>query len=52
MLIVKIQRIDKTLRQGRPYLVGRDPRSDIVIDDIRVAWNHAVLRTERGAWFA
>jgi len=52
MLIVKIQRIDKTLRQGRPYLVGRDPQSDIVIDDIRVSWNHAVLRAENGAWFA
>jgi ABC transport system ATP-binding/permease protein len=52
MLIVKIQSTDKTLRQGRPYLVGRDPRSDIVIDDIRVSWNHAVLRAENGAWFA
>jgi ABC-type multidrug transport system ATPase subunit/pSer/pThr/pTyr-binding forkhead associated (FHA) protein len=52
MLIVKIERTDKTLRQGRPYLVGRDPQSDIVIDDVRVSWNHAVLRAERGAWFA
>jgi ABC-type multidrug transport system ATPase subunit/pSer/pThr/pTyr-binding forkhead associated (FHA) protein len=52
MLIVKIQRTNKTLRQGRPYLVGRDPQSDIVIDDIRVSWNHAVLRAENGAWFA
>lgn len=52
MLIVKIERTDKTLRQGQPYLVGRDPQSDIVIDDIRVSWNHAVLRAERGAWFA
>src|SRR6266576_3477209 len=39
-------------RGGRPDLVGRDPQSDIVIDDIRVSWNHAVLRAENGAWFA
>src|SRR5215475_3514546 len=31
MLVVKIERTEKTLRQGRPYLVGRDPQSDIVI---------------------
>jgi len=52
MLIVKIERTEKTLRQGRPYLVGRDPQSDIVVNDIRVSWNHAVLRAEHGAWFA
>ena len=52
MLIVKIEQTDKTLRQGRPYLVGRDPQSDIVVNDIRVSWNHAVLRAEHGAWFA
>ncbi len=52
MLVVEIQGTEKTLRPGPSYRVGRDPRSDIVIDDIRVSWNHAVLRTERGAWFA
>ena len=52
MLVVEIQGTEKTLRPGPSCRVGRDPRSDIVIDDIRVSWNHAVLRTERGAWFA
>ncbi|WP_128378249.1 FHA domain-containing protein [Streptomyces cavernae] len=34
----------------RDYRVGRDPMSDIVIDDVRVSWHHAVLRTEAGQW--
>jgi ABC transport system ATP-binding/permease protein len=52
MLLVEIQGTEKTLRAGPSYRVGRNPRSDIVIDDIRVSWDHAVLRTESGAWFA
>jgi ABC-type multidrug transport system ATPase subunit/pSer/pThr/pTyr-binding forkhead associated (FHA) protein len=52
MLAVEIQGTEKTLRPGPSYRVGRDPQSDFVIDDIRVSWNHAVLRTEGGAWFA
>lgn len=35
---------------GREYHVGRDPLSDIVIDDVRVSWHHAVLRTLDGHW--
>src|SRR5689334_20325966 len=50
MLLVESQGTEKTLRPGPPYRVGRDPQSDIVIDDIRVSWNHAVLRAEGGAW--
>jgi ABC transport system ATP-binding/permease protein len=34
----------------RDYHVGRDPLSDIVIDDVRVSWHHAVLRPEDGHW--
>jgi hypothetical protein len=52
MLAVEIQGTEKTLRSGPSYRVGRDPQSDFVIDDIRVSWNHAVLWTEGGAWFA
>ena len=51
-LVVEIQGTEKALRPGPSYRVGRDPQSDFVIDDIRVSWNHAVLRTESGAWFA
>ena len=35
---------------GRDYHVGRDPLSDVVIDDARVSWHHAVLRCRAGHW--
>ncbi|MFD5158619.1 FHA domain-containing protein [Streptomyces hawaiiensis] len=35
---------------GRDYHVGRDPQCDIVIDDDRVSWHHAVLKPEDGHW--
>ncbi|MGW2560354.1 FHA domain-containing protein [Streptomyces sp. NPDC001514] len=35
---------------GRVYHIGRDPTSEIVLDDERVSWHHAVLRTEGGHW--
>ncbi len=50
MLVVKTQGSDQTLRAGSQYRVGRDPRSDIVINDSRVSWRHAVLRADREAW--
>jgi ABC-type multidrug transport system ATPase subunit/pSer/pThr/pTyr-binding forkhead associated (FHA) protein len=52
VLVVEIHGIEKTLRPGPSYRVGRDPQSDIVIDDLRASWEHLVLRTEGGAWFA
>lgn len=35
---------------GRDYRVGRDPLCDIVLDDARVSWHHAVLRAADGQW--
>ncbi len=35
---------------SRDYHVGRDPLSDIVIDDARVSWHHAVLRPDEDHW--
>ncbi|GAA3803879.1 FHA domain-containing protein [Streptomyces phyllanthi] len=35
---------------GREYRVGRDPLSDVVLDDDRVSWHHAVLRAGVGHW--
>ncbi|MEU9571144.1 FHA domain-containing protein [Streptomyces massasporeus] len=35
---------------GRDYHVGRDPMCEIVIDDDRVSWHHAVLKPEDGHW--
>ena len=50
VLVVKTQGSDQTLRAGSQYRVGRDPQSDIVINDSRVSWRHAVLRVDRDAW--
>ncbi|MFB9392332.1 FHA domain-containing protein [Streptomyces coeruleoprunus] len=38
------------MRPGRVYRIGRDPASDIPLDDARVSWHHAVLRPEGGHW--
>ncbi|MGW6915117.1 FHA domain-containing protein [Kitasatospora sp. NPDC054939] len=35
---------------SREYHVGRDPTSEIVLDDPRVSWHHAVLLTDSGHW--
>lgn len=35
---------------SRDYHVGRDPLSDVVIDDARVSWHHAVLRPDADHW--
>ncbi|WP_354637961.1 FHA domain-containing protein [Kitasatospora camelliae] len=34
----------------RAYHVGRDPTSEIVLDDPRVSWHHAVLRATVDHW--
>jgi len=49
-LLVRTRRADRTLRGGSTYQVGRDPASDIVVDDSRVSWQHGVLRVDRQAW--
>ncbi|MGW3232913.1 FHA domain-containing protein [Kitasatospora sp. NPDC001095] len=35
---------------GRAYHLGRDPTSEIVLDDPRVSWHHAILRADDGHW--
>ncbi|MFJ6938825.1 FHA domain-containing protein [Streptomyces sp. NPDC101132] len=35
---------------GRTYHVGRDPLSEIFLDDARVSWHHAVLRPDGDHW--
>ena len=49
-LYVRAQGSDRMLQAGPSYRIGRDPESDIVLDDPRVSWNHAVLRLERDFW--
>jgi ABC-type multidrug transport system ATPase subunit len=50
-LVVSVGGTQQTLSAGSPYWVGRNPRSDIVLDDSRVSWDHAVLQVEQGKWF-
>src|ERR1035438_9235074 len=50
VLVVKTQGSDQTLRAGSQYRVGRDPHSDIVVNDSRVSWRHAVLQVDGNAW--
>ena len=50
VLVVRTQGSDRTLRAGRSYRVGRDPNSDIVVDEPKVSWQHAILRLEHDRW--
>ncbi|MFD8724564.1 FHA domain-containing protein [Streptomyces sp. NPDC059629] len=49
-LVLETDTGSTVMSPGRDYHVGRDPYSDIVIDDARVSWHHAVLRPEDGHW--
>ncbi|HET6354486.1 FHA domain-containing protein [Streptomyces sp.] len=49
-LVLETDAGSTVMSPSRDYHVGRDPLSDIVIDDARVSWHHAVLRTEAGHW--
>ena len=49
-LLVRTGDAELNLAAGTAYLVGRDPQADIVIDDVRVSWRHALLRVEDGHW--
>src|SRR5579864_5124502 len=49
-LLVRTQGFDRLLQAGPSYRVGRDPASDVVIDESRVSWQHAILRLEAGCW--
>ncbi|WP_217551990.1 FHA domain-containing protein [Streptomyces sp. GbtcB6] len=49
-LVLETDTGSTVMSPGRDYHVGRDPLSDIVIDDARVSWHHAVLRPVDGHW--
>ncbi|MFD3734913.1 FHA domain-containing protein [Streptomyces sp. NPDC058632] len=49
-LLVETDSGSTLMSPGRDYHVGRDPLSDIVMDDARVSWHHAVLHPEDGHW--
>jgi ABC transport system ATP-binding/permease protein len=49
-LVVRTQGADRSLAAGPSYSIGRNPESDIVVDEPRVSWRHAVLRLEGNTW--
>lgn len=49
-LLFKTATDSQVMSPSRSYNVGRDPVSDIVLDDPRVSWHHAVLRQDQGNW--
>ncbi len=50
VLVLETETGSTVMSPGRAYHIGRDPSSDIVLDDLRVSWHHAVLRAEDGHW--
>ena len=49
-LVLETDSGSTVMSPGHDYHVGRDPLSDIVIDDARVSWHHAVLRPDTDHW--
>ncbi|MFF3244592.1 FHA domain-containing protein [Streptomyces sp. NPDC002870] len=49
-LVLETDAGSMVMSPSRDYHVGRDPMSDVVIDDARVSWHHAVLRPEADHW--
>jgi ABC-type multidrug transport system ATPase subunit len=49
-LLLETETGSTVMSPSRDYHVGRDPLSDIVIDDSRVSWHHAVLRPDSDHW--
>ncbi|MEE1788367.1 ATP-binding cassette domain-containing protein [Streptomyces sp. SP17BM10] len=49
-LMVVTDTDSRLIDPGRSYHVGRDPTSEIVLDDPRVSWHHAVLHASGDHW--
>jgi ABC transport system ATP-binding/permease protein len=49
-LVVRAQGTTKTLQPGTAYRIGRDPSSDIVVEEPLVSWQHATLTAAGGNW--
>ena len=50
VLVITAQGSEKRLQAGQSCTVGRDPGSDIVVEDLRVSWRHAVVRFAEDGW--
>ncbi|MEU9479346.1 FHA domain-containing protein [Streptomyces sp. NPDC048191] len=49
-LVLETDTGSTVMSPGQDYHVGRDPLSDIVLDDARVSWHHAVLHCQHDRW--
>ncbi|NXY98040.1 FHA domain-containing protein [Streptomyces sp. BR123] len=49
-LVLETDTGSTTMLPGRTYHVGRDPLCDVCLQDARVSWHHAVLRTDGDHW--
>jgi ABC-type multidrug transport system ATPase subunit len=49
-LVLEINGQRTTLDPGRSYTLGRDPQSDVTVDDSRVSWRHASIAFQGSAW--
>jgi ABC-type multidrug transport system ATPase subunit/pSer/pThr/pTyr-binding forkhead associated (FHA) protein len=49
-LHVKGAGVDRLLKAGSTYRIGRDPKADIVVSDARVSWQHATVRRHASGW--
>ena len=49
-LMVRALSRNHHLEGGKTYRIGRDPASEITVNDPRVSWAHAVLKVEGANW--
>jgi ABC transport system ATP-binding/permease protein len=42
--------LDRLFEPGPSYRIGRNTEADVVLEDPRVSWQHAVLRWEHDGW--
>jgi ABC transport system ATP-binding/permease protein len=50
VLEIRSEASSRMLRADESCLIGRDPQADIVLDDPRVSWRHAVVAMRDGTW--
>ncbi|MEV5645085.1 FHA domain-containing protein [Streptomyces flaveolus] len=49
-LLLKTDAGTTPISPSRQYRIGRDPGCDVVLEDSRVSWHHAVLSAKAGHW--
>ncbi len=49
-LVLELNGRTWTFDASRSYTVGRDPHSDVPLDDARVSWRHATIRWDGSGW--